>query len=1011
MRNSSSTNTPRSDSPADSQWVGTVESLAPAGTLPVRRLLRRFSHLLILTTLVAVPLAYPFTISPELDVRVTQWIASRDTATWRFLWTDQFQPALYSGYDPLTLKRVIWAFLALALGCTHLLWKLLPGRPREQDTRKTSLELVMVLSFIAWAGMSLMLWLPIPEGGTRPGGGFLSSLDAWSDLVIGIGFFIVSGDLLRRRRWVLKGVGLLFATATIIALLAQGQRMGWTRGLLPEFADIRNRMSSLVGHSTGMASFLMAPLVLSVALGLPRWRKLSHPAALLFAVFWFLMALTLTMSQSRAVLILLMILVPILLWRLHLSVGLSPSRMGWAVSIGGLILVVLLQVLPWSRNPFYDRSSPLARRVNDLSVERLTAETRLRILVCSVPLFLDAAFQGHGFGSFQYVYPRAQGEYFQKHPGTILMPTGKRTMRAHNEYLQTLLETGLAGLALALGGLLLILRRGWITYSRTLRPDDIPIQLGVLVAIAAILIHAGVDFPLRVPPIAVTLVWLLAVWHAGEKIWLPRRGKFVWPGEDVEVDEEGAVNLPGGANANEAMPGEPREVRETSPSDRVMVPHWRWVLWGLCVAILLVGVLGASSWFASRMTVDTLNTRANRFLDTYMGGAREMKADMRIELLRQGRVVLRRSLRLRPSGGEAHLVKAFLEHYLARESLAQALSARAAANHRLEASWLGEARILVNTSLESLQSALTEVRYHQVFHLRGENYRLLSQIDPTLREQERAARELRKAIAYSPGYAEAVVGLIQLLRDSFPNSRAEQHNLLEILHRYNPQPFTDYFLMQGHRAMEEERYSDAVAVYQELVEAVPNDPMLLACLASASLRAGDLQKTESLLGDLARATPRPILYELIIAGYAIERQDWAAALAYIDQGLRQPDGDLDLFRVMRVFVLEKAGQEEAFRSGLDALQRRARRNPQVLVDIANVLTDYFHDLERALPYIQRRVDLLEPPPPPRFYYLLARRAFEKDNDTQQARALLQQALRIQPDHGPSRELLRRLPSS
>ena len=606
----------------------------------------------------------------------------------------------------------------------------------------------------------------------------------------------------------------------------------------------------------------------------------------------------------------------------------------------------------WSHNPFYDRSSPLAQRVNDLSVERLKAETRLRILTCSVPLFLGAVVQGHGFGSFQYVYPLAQGEYFQKNPGTMLVPTGKRTMRAHNEYLQTLIETGLVGLLLALGGLFLVLRRGWMTYSRTLRPDDIPIQLGLLVSIAAVLIHAAVDFPLRVAPTSVTLVWLLAVWYAGEKIWLPRRGRFVWPGEEEEKDEEKetAAETPIAAKDNAPHWGEelpdPEQPGESAAPAPVVVPLWRRGVWAGIAVVALLCALGASSWYARRLSVDTLNTRANRFMDTYMTGVRELKADLRIELLRQCRALLRRSLRLRPSGGEAHLVKAFAEHYQARESLAQALSARAAGQARQEASWLSDARILATTSLESLQSALVEVRYHQVFHLRGENYKLLAQMDPTAANRQRAAQELRKAIAYSPGYAEAIVSLIQLLRDSFPDSLAEQRDLLELLHRYNPGPFEDYFLLRGHRAMEEERFADAVKIYQELVEAVPNDPTLLACLASASLRAGDMQKTESLLADLARATPRPILYELILAGYAIERQDWTAALAYIDQGLRQPGGDLDLFRVLRVFVLEKAGQEEAFRSGLDALQRRARRNPQVLVDIANVLVDHFGDIER-----------------------------------------------------------------
>ncbi|MCX8038716.1 MAG: hypothetical protein N3D11_17015, partial [Candidatus Sumerlaeia bacterium] len=60
----------------------------------------------------------------------------------------------------------------------------------------------------------------------------------------------------------------------------------------------------------------------------------------------------------------------------------------------------------------------------------LPAVARLRIAVCSAPLLAKRPLHGYGLGSFQYVFPPAQADYFAAHPHTLLAPTPQRTVQA-----------------------------------------------------------------------------------------------------------------------------------------------------------------------------------------------------------------------------------------------------------------------------------------------------------------------------------------------------------------------------------------------------------------------------------------------------------------------------------------------------------------------------------------------------------------------------------------------------
>lgn len=990
-----------------SSWKAT--SAPAAGTepavLPLRRILRRFSHLLILTSLFAVPLMYPLQIPEGLDYRITQWSIGKPVA--QYLWVEQFQSAFFSGYSPLTLKRVVWAILTLALACSHLLWKLLPDRPRETSSgRRFTIENIAILGFVAWSGLSLNLWLPRGEGSADAWGGFLYSLDAWSELVIGVAFFFLTADLLRRRRWVFKGIGLLLGSAAIVAVLAVGQRQGWTWAFLTRWApeEIRNRMSSLIGQNTGLASFLMAPTLLSLALGLPRWRQLGRPAAALLGFFWLLMILTVIMAQSRAVILILLIAIPIMLWKLHRSSGLSPGRRAWTVLGSVVLLVGLSQVIPGDWNPFYDKVLPLTRRVHDLGLERLKAETRTRVLACSGSLVAEAPLQGHGFGSFQYVYPKAQGEYFQKHPDTFLVPTPKRSQHAHNEYLQTLIETGIVGLLLALISLGFIIRKGWRAYSHTLRPDDIPIQIALLTGIVCILAQAFVDFPFRVPPITITLVWLLAVWQAGGKIWLPRQGRHIWP-EDEDTAPGGDTSAHESVSRNETPVVATPIGEEGAVESGGIRGKGRWIVWWVFAGVVVGAMIVASSWYSRNLVADVLTTRANHYFDTYMSTKGQAQAMQRANLLKGTRDLARRSLRLRPVDGDTLLLRGFAEYYLGRESLLQAKSAEKAGAAREKAFWESDARSNAQASLLSLRLALSEIRYHQVFHIQAEDYHLLGELTGNREYLEKARENLETTIGYSTAYAEGIISLVRLIESSFPELRERRNALLSLLFHYNPDSFLLYFVVQGDKAVEDERYHDAIEIFRDLSDAVPEDVMLLGRLASTYLDVNDLEKCEAVMTEMSQVEPRPLLYDILSASVAMRRGQWKRALAHLNQVLESPGGDLDYFRVMKYSVLEKLNETEAARQGIHALERKAKRNPQVYIDFANALINQFNDTEKGVAYIRRFIRESDLPVPPRLLFVLARHEYTKEGKTTEAIRLLRQALRLQPDHKPSRDLL------
>jgi len=112
---------------------------------------------------------------------------------------------------------------------------------------------------------------------------------------------------------------------------------------------------------------------------------------------------------------------------------------------------------------------------------------------------------GSGIGSFDSVFrsveplERLQAAFFNQ---------------AHNDYLETWLEMGWPGAALIITFLVWFVRRSWTAWKGEVSTEG-DLQRAASLAIAVVLLHASVDYPLRTETLAVTFALLCAVLESG----------------------------------------------------------------------------------------------------------------------------------------------------------------------------------------------------------------------------------------------------------------------------------------------------------------------------------------------------------------------------------------------------------------------------------------------------------------------------------------------------------------
>ncbi len=241
-------------------------------------------------------------------------------------------------------------------------------------------------------------------------------------------------------------------------------------------------------HYAGLMEMLMPfPLVLAAT------RYTEGSRKILAAGIAALMAASIFLSGSRggmAAFVAQMIVLGVLLVRKRDGGWQQPLLLG-------AFLAAVIVFLVWMGG------NELTRRlisIHSEAREEISGGVRLTIDRDCLRMALHRPFLGWGMGTFPIVYPEFRTFY-----------TTFFVNQAHNDYLQLLVETGLAGVAIAVWFLVLLFRRAFAKIKNWTESASGALTVMALLGCTGILVHSFLDFNLQIPANAALFYVLCAI--------------------------------------------------------------------------------------------------------------------------------------------------------------------------------------------------------------------------------------------------------------------------------------------------------------------------------------------------------------------------------------------------------------------------------------------------------------------------------------------------------------------
>ncbi len=305
--------------------------------------------------------------------------------------------------------------------------------------------------------------------------------------------FVVTQTLHRSSQFelmakVFTGYGVVVALFAVLQGMAPNGKVYWIRTL--EQGGLIYGPYVNHNHYAGLMEMLTPfPLVLAATHFTNGSRKIA------VAGIAALMAASIFLSGSRggmAAFVAQMVLLSVLLARKREGNWKQPL-------ILGAFLAMVIFFLLWMGN------NELTRRlisIHSETREEINGGVRLTIDRDCLRMSMQRPFLGWGLGTFPVVYPQFRSFY-----------TNMFVNQAHNDYLQLLVETGLAGFSIALWFLVLVFRQA----AGKLRNNDWTenatgaLTVAALLGCVGILVHSFLDFNLQIPANAALFYVLCAI--------------------------------------------------------------------------------------------------------------------------------------------------------------------------------------------------------------------------------------------------------------------------------------------------------------------------------------------------------------------------------------------------------------------------------------------------------------------------------------------------------------------
>lgn len=280
-------------------------------------------------------------------------------------------------------------------------------------------------------------------------------------------------------------IGLAILATVISLFLGAAQLASGGERLYPWETTAAGSVNGFFANRNHLATLLLSMLPFSLVLGAASLRRRGSDRLPLWlgALFAALVIVGLAAIRSRAGILLFAPVVTVSLLAAWVAAGRGRLAPGLLVLIGGMgtaLTAVAAFALPPVLARFDSQSAPEGR-FEQWPIVAEAAQTYL-------PL-------GSGIGSFDPVFRSV--EPLERLDATFFN-------QAHNEYLETWLETGWLGAALLVLFLVWFGRRAWSAWSAA--PSSArDLQRASTIAIGLVLAHSGVDYPLRTVTIATVL--------------------------------------------------------------------------------------------------------------------------------------------------------------------------------------------------------------------------------------------------------------------------------------------------------------------------------------------------------------------------------------------------------------------------------------------------------------------------------------------------------------------------
>lgn len=396
-------------------------------------------------------------------------------------------------------------FLLQLAGLAIIVWAAVaPGAapiPRTATSLLVLMGLAVALIALQLVPLPPSLWAALPGRAPIAGGFDLLGVDRpWlplslapaSTLTASVALIPPFALILAMLRFDTTRVGWLAAAlliATFASILLGALQLTGGTGWYPYRYSAFGAATGFFANSNHMATLLLVAMPFLAAIAIDGWDRAANVRMKSFVVAValgcaLLLAIGVLLNGALAVQLLGL---PVALASLALFLRRVPTRIRRRLIIAaGVVLVAAALVAVLARD--------LLLAANDQSLA-----TRQIIWADSFRMAGDHLLPGAGIGSYEQLY-RLYESFLGI--GTTYINN------AHNDYLELLIEAGLAGMLLLLGFLIWWSRRAWQIVTSSVEE---PYRCAAVIASATILLHSFVDYPLRTAAIAAVMAVSVAL--------------------------------------------------------------------------------------------------------------------------------------------------------------------------------------------------------------------------------------------------------------------------------------------------------------------------------------------------------------------------------------------------------------------------------------------------------------------------------------------------------------------